>query len=331
MKNWVVIAVLSCFVSLPAFADVTNEVFVGFQADRTNKVIDTAGNDVTDTLKTRNSRFELQYTHFFAPLKDDEKPIELRRFYQHPSSLSIGLTAQGYSQQDSRVYIVAQETKSVVSMLLLGGELFLSTNTGFFLNVGAGSGKEEVTLALAGIDLPEMDVEVSRFDLGVRQYIGPEFMMQLRFQGETTKTTPSGFPETTSERGLVFFGVRGVIRDTLGLAAEIGGGERTDKTNGSDINYDVSMVNLEGDVYVGKELSFGLAIEGETQKRTTLPEHTTKRVRTTLSARYWFSEKVGLQIPFYAETTKDDSPPTLMGDAAETKSSGLGLYASFRF
>jgi hypothetical protein len=324
MKKWIVIAALFCLAAVPAFADVTNEVFVGFQGDGTTKVTDAAGNDITDTMKIGNSQFTLQYSHshFFSPLKDDEKPIELHRFYQHPSSLTIGLLTEGYAKRDSTNPIVVRETKRGVGMLMLSGELYLSTNTGFFLNIGGGSGKEKVKVA--GIDLPETDLEVSSFDLGVRQYIGSEFRMHLRFQGETTKTTPAGLLTETSKTGLVFFGVQGVIRDTLGLAAEIGGGERSDEISGSKINYDVGAVNLEGNVYVGKEFSFGLKIEGETQKRTTLPENTIKRGRSTLSARYWFSEKIGLQVPFYSETVKDDV-------SGKTVSSGMGLYATFRF
>jgi hypothetical protein len=322
MKKWVVIVSLVCLPAIPAFADVTNEVVVGFQGDGTTKVTDAAGNDITEKKKIGNSQLSGLYTHFFSPLKDDEKPIELRRFYQHPSSISVGLEFTGYIQRDSTNPILVVETKRGVGMLMLGGELYLSTNTGFFVDFGGGSGKEKVTIA--GVELPESDLEVSRVDFGVRQYIGPEFRMHLRFQGETTKTTPAGLPTNTSETGLIFFGVQGVIRDTYGLAAEIGGGERNDDIIGSKINYDVGAVNLEGNVYVGKELSFGLKIEGETQKRTTFPENTIKRGRSTLSARYWFSEKVGLQVPLYSETVKDDV-------SGKTVSSGAGLYATFRF
>ena len=322
MKTWIPMVALLCLAAGSALADVTNEVVVGFEGDVTTKVTDAAGNDITDTMKSANSQFSTRYTHFFTALKDDEKPIELRRFYQHPSSLSVGLMAVGYSQRDSRVPFAVRETRSGVGMLMLGGELYLSTNTGFFLDFGAGSGKEKVKVA--GVDLPETDLEVSRVDFGVRQYIGPEFMMHLRFQGETTETTPAGLSKDTSDTGLVIIGVRGVIRDTLGLAGELGGGERNDQISGSKIAYDVSVVNLEGIVYVGKELSFGLTIEGETQKRTTLPEHTTKRARSTLSARYWFSEKVGLELPLYSEVVKGEG-------SEKVESSGYGLYASFRF
>lgn len=322
MKKWIVILIALCFSAGTAVADVTNEVVVGFEGDGTTKVTDAAGNDITDTMKIGNSQFTLQYSHFFSPLKDDEKPIELHRFYQHPSSLSVGTISMGHFERDSTNPILVRETKRGTGMLVLGGELYLSTGTGLFLSVGGGSGKEKTKVA--GIDLPETDLEVSRIDFGVRQYIGPEFLMQLRFQGETIDTTLAGFSKDTSETGLLLLGVRGVIRDTLGLAAEIGGGERKDKVSGFDVNYDVIMMTLQGDAYVGKEFSFGLKIEGETVKRTTLPEHTVKTGRSTLSFRYWFSEKVGLTLPLYAETVKGDG-------SEKTESSGMGLYGTFRF
>jgi len=322
MKRSIAIAILLCFVAMPAFADVTNEVVVGFEGDGTTKVTDAAGNDIRDSMKIGNSQFTLLYSHFFSALKDDEKPIELHRFYQHPSSLSVGLLSEGYMERDSRVPFAVRETKRGVGMLMLGGEFFFSTGTGIFLNIVGGSGKEKTKTA--GLDGPETDIEVGRSDFGIKQYIGPEFMMHLRFQGDTTESTTAGLFKVTSERGLVLLGARGVIRDTISLAAEIGGGERNEETGGGKINYDVGVVNLEGDVYVGKQFSFGLKIEGETEKRTTLPEHTVKTGRSTLSFRYWFSEKVGLTLPLYAETVKGDG-------SEKTESSGMGLYGTFRF
>jgi hypothetical protein len=207
-------------------------------------------------------------------------------------------------------------------MITLGGDYYFSTGTGLFLNIGGGSGREQTKTA--GIDGPQKTIDVSRSEFGVRQYIGDEFLMQLRFQGETTDTTLAGFSKDTSETGLLLFGVRGVIRATLGLAAEIGGGERKDKFSGINVNYDVSMITLQGDVYVGREYSFGLKLEGETVKRTTQPEHTVKTGRSTLTFRYWFSEKVGLTLPLYAETVKDDI-------AGKAISQGMGFYGTFRF
>jgi hypothetical protein len=321
MNKWIVISVLLCFISLQARADVTNEVNVGVQGASSVKVTDAGGTDNTDKMEIRHSRLSGLYTHFFSPLRDDEKPMELRRFYQHPSSINIGLESNGYSQRDSRVPIAVQETKRGVGLLLLGGELYLSTNTGFFLNVGGGSGKEKITVA--GVDLPETDIKVNRTDFGVQQYIGPEFRMHLRFHGESLKSTPAGQTRDTSERGVVYFGVRGVIRDTLSLAAEIGGGELKEEA-GSSIRSDIGAVNLEGAVYVGKALAFRLAIEAETVKRTTPPEQTTKWARMTLDARYWFSERVGLVIPLTSETTKVDGQEQIT-------SSGFGIYGNFRF
>jgi hypothetical protein len=322
MKTWILLISLIFLAAGTALADVTNEVVVGAQWDGTTKVTDAAGNDITDSMEIFNSLLILQYTHFFSPLKDDEKPIELHRFYQHPPSISIGITQKGHFVRDSTNPVLVRETKRHEPLYTLGGDYYFSTGTGLFLNIGFGSGREQTKTA--GIDGPQTDIEVSRTEFGVRQYLGPEFLMQLRFQGETTDTTLAGFSKDTSETGLLLFGVRGVIRDTLGLAAEIGGGERKDKVSGIDVNYDVSMITLVGDVYVGREFSFGLKIEGETVKRTTVPEHKVTTGRSTLSFRYWFSEKVGLTLPLYAETVKGDG-------SEKTESSGMGLFGTFRF
>jgi hypothetical protein len=140
MIKWTVIAVLCCFTAGTAFADVSNEVVVGLEGDSTSKVESSTGVDLNDKLETSNSLFTVQYTHFFTPLKDDDKPIDLRRFYQHPSTLSAGLAFIGSTDKDSTVPAAVSDGKGNASMLLLGGEIFLPTNTGFFLNIGGGSG-----------------------------------------------------------------------------------------------------------------------------------------------------------------------------------------------
>ena len=95
MTTRILMIALLCLAAGTALADVTNEVVVGFEGDGTTEVTDAAGNDITDEKKIGNSQLSGRYTHFFTPLKDDEKPIELRRFYQHPSSLSVGLAFFG--------------------------------------------------------------------------------------------------------------------------------------------------------------------------------------------------------------------------------------------
>jgi hypothetical protein len=322
MKIWMLTAAMLCLVAGAATADVTNEVFVGFQGVGTTKVTDAAGNDITDVLKSGHSEFDLNYTHFFSPLKDDEKPYELHRFYQRPSTLSLGLSTFGFAQRDSRVPIAVRETKRGESMLVLGGELYFSTGTGLFLALGGGSGKEKTKIA--GIDGPDTDIKLGSYNFGVRQYIGPEFLLQLRFSGDSTETTVAGFAKDKSETEVVLIGGRGVIRDTIALGAELGGGSRKDRVAGLDVNYDVGILNLQGDVYVGKQFSFGLLLESETQKRTTQPEHKVTTGRSTLAFRYWFNEKVGLTLPFYGETVKDDT-------AGKMVSQGMGFYGTFRF
>lgn len=322
MKIGMLTAAMLCLMASTAMADVTNEVLAGFENDWPAKVTDAAGSDITDDMEIYNFLLLLQYSHFFAPLKDDAKSIELHRFYQHPSSISIGMAQKAHFVRHSTNPVLVRETKRLEPLYTLGGEYYFYAGTGLFLNIGGGSGREQTETA--GVDGPQTELEVSRSEFGIRQYIGPEFLLQVRFQGDTTASTTAGSFKITSKTGLLLIGGRGVIRDTIGFGAEIGGGEETEETGGARISYDMIMINLQGDVYVGREYSFGLKIEGETRKRTTQPEHKVTTGRSTLSFRYWFSEKVGLTLPLYSEMVKD----TLSGD---TISQGGGLYGTFRF
>ena len=102
MKKWIVIAALFCLAAVPAFADVSNEVVVGWEGDSTSEVkIRRRRGPERARSTTKNSLFTVQYTHFFTPLKDDDKPIDLRQFYQHPSTLSAGLAFIGPKDKDN--------------------------------------------------------------------------------------------------------------------------------------------------------------------------------------------------------------------------------------
>jgi len=93
-------------------------------------------------------------------------------------------------------------------------------------------------------------------------------------------------------------------------------------------------VNAEVAGYIGKRISVSLAVEVEGEDRNDLPagfEETNTTARTTLAARYWFSEHFGMELPLYSETTEDK---TVFGgiESKETiKNGGIGLYASVRF
>lgn len=273
----------------------------------------------------------MQYTHFFSPLKDDGKPIDLRRFYQHPSTISAGLAFFDSSENDKTGFFET-DTKTTASMLLLGGELYLPTNTGFFLNIGAGSGTTKENIG--GTAQPEVDLGLGRFELGVRQYIGQSFAIHLRLDTESVESKPAGFDSTTSDRSLLLLGARGVISDLVGLAFEIGGGKREDETMGLTTKYDLAAVNFEIAGYFGKQFSARLALAAETQDLQDMApgfEHTTTTGRTTLAAKYWFSERFGMELPLYWETIEHKTVYPGGEFADRTTNSGLGLYAAIRF
>lgn len=329
MKKWIVIAALFCLAAAPAFAEVSNEVIVGLEGDSTSEAKDSTGADVTDKIDNKNSLFVVQYTRFFSPLKEDDKPIELRRFYQHPSTLTASLAYFGATDKDSTI---PSDGKTNGSMLLLGGEFYLPSNTGFFLNIGGGSGTIEETSG--GVAQPDVDLKMGRFELGVRQYIGESFAVHLKLDSESIESKPSGLSTTTDDKAVVYLGARGVITDMVGLALELGGGERELNAGGATTKFDVAAVNLEIAGYIGKQLSVRLAIEAEEedlQGMTVGTQHLTTTGRTTLAARYWFSESFGMELPLYSEKTEHKTvfPGGEFKD--ETTNSGIGLYASFRF
>jgi hypothetical protein len=134
---------------------------------------------------------------------------------------------------------------------------------------------------------------------------------------------------------VAYLGARGVIADVVGLMLELGGGKREDAYGGITIKYDVGAVNLEGAVYIGKQLSFRLGIESEAEKLTGAPagvEHTTTTTRATLAARYWFSERFGMELPIYSEAIERKTATAGFGETKETMTNnGIGLYAAFRF
>jgi hypothetical protein len=332
MKKWIVIAALICLAAGTASADVSHEVIVGLEGDSTSDVKSSTGADLNGKLETSNSLFIVQYTHFFSPLKEDDKPIELRRFYQHPSTVTAGLVFLGSTDKDSTVPAAVSDGKGSAGMLLLGGEYFFPTNTGLFLNIGGGSGTFEETIG--GTAQPDVDIKLSSLDLGVRQYIVPSVELHLRLHGESTESKQSGFKQT-SDKSVTFLGARGVIADVAGLMLELGGGEREDESGGITIKYDVSAVNAEVAGYFGKQFSLRLGIGVEEEKMKNAPagvEHTTTTARTTLAAKYWFSERLGLELPLYAESIERKTVTAGFGEAKDTvTNSGMGLYATFRF
>ncbi len=324
MKKWTLVVALICLAAGTVFADVSNEVIVGLEGDSTNEETVSAADP-----ETSNSLFIAQFTHFFAPIKEDDKSIELRRFYQHPTNLSAGLALFGNTYKDDTS---AVDGEGGGIMLLLGGEYFFPTNTGLFLNIGAGSGTFEETIG--GIAQPDVESDFSSLDLGVRQYVVPNVELHLRLSGQSLESTSSGSPKYTSDRSVTYLGARGVISDVVGLLFEIGGGEREDERAGITTKYDIGAVNAEVAGYIGKQLSVRLAVEVEGEDENGLPagnEFTTTTARTTLAVRYWFSERFGMELPLYSETREDKTVSGGIETKEEIKNGGIGLYAAFRF
>jgi hypothetical protein len=333
MRKLIVITMLFCLAAVPAFADVSNEVVVGLEGDSTSKVESNFITDPEGKIDTKNSLFTVQYTHFFTPLKDDDKPIDLRQFYQHPSNLSVGLVFIGEKDKDHTSPGLETDSKLGASVLQFGGEYFFPTNTGLFLNLGLGGGTIERTVA--GVSEPDIDIAHSRLDLGVRQYIVPSVELHLRYHGESTENKQSGFPDETIDSGVTYLGGRAVISDVVGLMLEFGGGKVEDKSGGITIKSDIAAVNFEIAGYIGKQLTLRLAIGAEEEKMTGTPagvEHKTTTARTTLAGRYWFSERFGMEVPLYAESIEQKNTFPVIGEQTlKTTNSGIGLYASFRF
>lgn len=331
MKKLILFAVLCCLASAPAFADVSNEMIVGLEGDSTSKVESNVIADPESKIDTKNSLFTVQYTHFFTPLKDDDKPIDLRQFYQHPSTLSAGLAFIGRKDKDYTNPVSLEDDKASAAVLQFGGEYFFPTNTGLFLNIGFGGGTIEPKVN--GVSQPDIDIAHSMLDLGIRQYIVPSVEFHLRYHGESTENTQSGSPDATRDIGVVYFGGRGVIADVVGIMLEFGGGKQEIEFLGTT-KYDIAAVNFEIAGYIGKQLTLWLAVEAEEEKETGMAagnEYKITTTRTTLAGRYWFSERFGMELPIYAESTEEKFIDPVGEAKLKTTNSGIGLYAAFRF
>lgn len=167
----------------------------------------------------------------------------------------------GEKDRDYRTPGFETDTKVSEAVLQVGGEYFFPTNTGLFLKTGVGGGTADRTVA--GVSRPDIDIANSRLDVGVRQYVLPSMELHLRYHGESRESTQNGFPDETSDSGVVYFGVRGVIADVVGLMLESGGGKVEDKSGGLTIKSDIAALNAGIAGYIGKQLSIRLAAEVE--------------------------------------------------------------------
>ncbi len=335
MNKWIVLLALIGISAGPAFADVSNEMIVGIEGDSTREVTQSVGGisvDLGGVYETRNSQLGVQYTRFIDPLKDDDNPIDLRRFLQHPDTFTAGLFLFGQTVEDNRNPFSREEDKLSASMLVVGGEYYFPTETGLFLNVGGGSGTQERTVN--GVSQPDWDASVGMYEFGVRQYLVPNVELHLTFEGQSVKLEQGG-QEYSQKKSVALLGAQGVINNTVGLMLELGGGKRTDgQTGAADIDYDVAQVNFAIAVYAGKQFSVQLDAEAESAKErgsAAGTEYTETTARGTLSASYWFTERFGLSLPVYAETDEQKMVVGSVETKLTVKNSGAGLYAAFRF
>jgi hypothetical protein len=339
MKKWIVLGVLAGLIAGAAAADVSNEIVVGLEGDSTREAessVNGAKADLNGKLEIKHALYGVRYTRFIEPLRDDGAAIDLRRFLQHPSSLTVALSAIGTASNDYRDPLAADEQSTIAMAVNLGGEMFFKTGTGIFLSFGGGSGTDE--RHLNGVKQPEMDVELGFLDLGVRQYVAPsvELHLALRSESITTRDTGTGTSEDTSKKNVLMLGGEGIIGNVVGLKLDIGGGSR-EVTHSSGMptdKFDIARVNAEIALYAGKQWTFLLGVELESEEQTGLPsgfEQTTDTGRATLAARYWFSERFGLELPIHAETIEDTSVTPLAESKLTIRNSGAGLYAGFRF
>jgi hypothetical protein len=334
MKKWIVAAALLSLAAGTAAADVSNEVIIGLEGDRSYEVVRSTGGTATDisgSYETGNSLFIVRYTRFLDPLKDDAAPVGLRRFLQHPSTLSAGVIAIGRTVDDAGLLSRREDTLGV-RMIVLGGEYFFPTNTGLFLNLGSGSGTFEQNVN--GVTQSDADVTARRFEFGARQYLTPNAELHLALAGESMKREQGG-SEMSQKKSVAMLGVQGVITDMVGLAFEFGGGKRTDSSTGSpDEDFDVGRIDFAITAYAGKQLSFELAAEAEVAERTGLPsnqDYTESTARTTLSAAYWFSERFGMQLSIYREKHETKDVVSFPETKLTERNRGAGLSAGFRF
>lgn len=242
IKNWWILGLALCLSAGHSFADVSNQVIIGLEADSSKEVTGSAGGlsvDLTDSYKTANSQLTVEYTRLYTPLKDDETNIELRGFIQHPSSASIGLTAISQTTEDNTNPGSPSEGKGNVAALMVGGEYYFPTNTGLFLSLGGGNGKYEQTVN--GTEQPDTDLNIIMYQFGVSQYIGSSVRLHISTSGESFKMEPGGSgTEIQSKQNLMHLGGKGVIANLVELSGEIGGGKRTDQRTGvADDEYDV--------------------------------------------------------------------------------------------
>ncbi len=331
MKKQMTFAFLICLAAGSAYADVSDEILAGWSETSLKEYkSEFNGTDMPVDYESKSSSFSLSYTHLLEPLKDDETPIDLRRFLQHPSAISIGLfqseSSYNYTLQSPPM---TEEAKTNAVTLSLSGELYFLSHTGLLLSGEGGSDTAKWTIN--GIASPDEKYDFRSSSIGVRQYVAPNVALHLVY--DDSKTDAKTIGATTTNRQVTSLGVLGVVDNMLALELELGRGTLQYKTTETD-NYDVAQINAMIGIFIGKQLSFTLGISRETDEQTGLPagfKSKTTMNSTTLAGSYWFSEGFGLELPINLFTAEARYVYPV-GEGKTTSSyRGAGLYATFRF
>lgn len=324
-----------CFVLAvgTAYADVSNELVFGLDQDSSRDIrssVNGITTELTDDVTIGHSLYTVVYRHFFEPLKDNDTPIDLRRYYQHPSAMHVALSSENSSRRDASIPGAIDRGARNAVGLDIGGELFLSTGTGLSLTMGGSletNDPRAERVASGNVGDPSF-----RCRIGVQQYVAPNMEIHVAVSGETETPARDG-TGTTMDRAIVNLGGRVVANSVIGFSLEAGKGMAYQKS--TDVDYDIVELYAEIALYPAKQMSFRLTYESETMKKAGQSGVFTpgrSRDRTTLAGRYWFSERFSLELPIYSTTEETRTRDSTLGETTvETRASGAGLYAAYRF
>lgn len=333
--------------SSSAFADVTHEIIMGIESDSSSKVTDDTVNkvfpalssstDLSDTVEESNSMFTLSYSYFLSPIKDDDTPIDIRGFYQHPSKVSVGIASiNGDTNNRSDPALTVSSDMSATA-LMFGAEYYLPSDTGFMIGLGGGSG--EITVNAGGA--AKADVDLTIFNLGIRQYAAKNVALHMLLSNEETSGDVDGIVQGSLKdtKKVATFGGRFVFNDRVGLLFELGRGEKESKSPFSTVankpdTYDVAEVKTELAFFGNKQFTMLLGVELSGQFQTGMPAgeaHEITESKVRLVPRYWFNENLGMEVGLYSISNEEKEETLLSSTTTTTTSGGIQLNVGYRF
>lgn len=348
-RNLVCVSVLLA-TSSTAFADVSHQFTLGLESDSSSEVtIDTinkinpalsGSEDVSGAVDESSSLFTLSYSYFLTPIKDDTTPYDLRQFYQHPSTVSVGLASISAESEDRTEPASTLKLDSSAGALMLGSEYYFPSDTGIMVGLGGGSGT--VTVNEGTLFRTEADVDLSIFQLGVRQYAAKNVAFHLLMSNDETSGNLTGgvVGKMKETKRVTKLGTTVVFNDTVGVVFEVGRGERESELNSSAIigtvaeTYDVAEVKTELTFYAGKQFSILLGVDLNGEFQTGMPSgnrHEITESKVRLTPRYWFSENLGLEAGLYSITSEELQENPGSNITTTTKSSGVQINLGYRF